>query len=109
MAMQSALSRYGHFIIGFTVGVLICFSIGAHYLRAQSSATPVKANPIAALPIPSGLLEEEKNTIQLFQQAAASVVYITNKTRRTDLFTLNVMEIPQGSGSGFLWDNKGHV
>lgn len=28
---------------------------------------------------------------------------------RRDVFTLDVMSVPQGSGSGFIWDNKGHV
>ncbi|KAL8240748.1 hypothetical protein R6Q59_014103 [Mikania micrantha] len=26
-----------------------------------------------------------------------------------DAFTLDVLEVPQGSGSGFVWDKKGHV
>lgn len=25
------------------------------------------------------------------------------------MFTLDVMSVPQGSGSGFIWDKKGHV
>lgn len=28
---------------------------------------------------------------------------------RRDVFTLDVMSVPQGSGSGFIWDKKGHV
>lgn len=29
--------------------------------------------------------------------------------RRRDAFTLDFMEIPQGAGSGFIWDGAGHV
>lgn len=28
---------------------------------------------------------------------------------RQDAFTLDVFEVPQGSGSGFVWDKDGHV
>lgn len=28
---------------------------------------------------------------------------------RQDAFTLDVLEVPQGSGSGFVWDKQGHV
>jgi S1-C subfamily serine protease len=28
---------------------------------------------------------------------------------RQDAFTLDVLEVPQGSGSGFVWDKSGHV
>ena len=28
---------------------------------------------------------------------------------RQDAFTLNVLEVPQGSGSGFVWDKSGHI
>ena len=37
------------------------------------------------------------------------VVFITTLRQRFDLRTRNVMEIPAGSGSGFIWDNAGHV
>ena len=25
------------------------------------------------------------------------------------MFTLDVLEVPQGSGSGFVWDRDGHI
>lgn len=28
---------------------------------------------------------------------------------RQDAFTLDVLEVPQGSGSGFVWDKDGHI
>jgi S1-C subfamily serine protease len=28
---------------------------------------------------------------------------------RQDAFTLDVLEVPQGSGSGFVWDKIGHI
>ncbi|KAI4981436.1 hypothetical protein ZWY2020_021928 [Hordeum vulgare] len=38
-----------------------------------------------------------------------SVVYITNLVVRQDAFTLDVLEVLQGSGSGFVWDKLGHI
>ncbi len=55
------------------------------------------------------LHEDEKATIALFEQAAPSVVYITTLVHQRDLFTLNVLEIPKGTGSGFIWDTKGYI
>jgi S1-C subfamily serine protease len=55
------------------------------------------------------LAADEAATISLFRAASPAVAYITSVAVRRDLFTLNVFEIPQGSGSGFLWDATGHV
>ncbi len=55
------------------------------------------------------LSKEELNTIAMFEKAAKSVVYITNKGLRRDFWSFNTFEVPQGSGSGFIWDKKGHI
>jgi S1-C subfamily serine protease len=60
-------------------------------------------------PIPGGLSEEEKRDISIFRRASRSVAFITSIALRRDLFTFDVMRIPQGAGSGFLWDDEGHV
>jgi len=51
----------------------------------------------------------ERANIEVFERISPSVTYITNKRLQRDYFSFNVMEVPQGTGSGFLWDNKGHV
>ena len=63
----------------------------------------------AERPIPDGLLEDERNTIEVFRRVSDSVVFITNVALRRDFFTRNVFEVPRGSGSGFVWDERGHV
>ncbi|HMB70424.1 MAG TPA: trypsin-like peptidase domain-containing protein, partial [bacterium] len=55
------------------------------------------------------LAADEVATIDLFRSASPSVVYITNVGLRRDFFTRNVTEIPQGTGSGFVWDREGNV
>ncbi|MDA8165830.1 MAG: trypsin-like peptidase domain-containing protein [Desulfobacteraceae bacterium] len=55
------------------------------------------------------LAADEKSVIELFQRVSPSVVYITNVELRRDLFSLNVYEIPQGTGSGYIWDRQGRI
>ncbi|MBR9919651.1 MAG: trypsin-like serine protease [Bacteroidetes bacterium] len=59
--------------------------------------------------LPSGLTEEERSTIQLFEASSESVAFINTTNLRRDYFNRNVMETPRGSGSGFVWDMDGHV
>jgi S1-C subfamily serine protease len=55
------------------------------------------------------LAADEQSTIELFKAASPSVVYITTLNRGLDLRTRNVTEIPAGTGSGYVWDNAGHI
>lgn len=52
---------------------------------------------------------DERNTIEVFQASSPSVVYITSIELRRSLFSLNVYEIPKGTGSGFIWDKEGRI
>ena len=62
--------------------------------------------PIAAR---GELAGDEQVTIQIFERASPSVVFITTRQRVRDLWTRNVFSVPRGTGSGFVWDNLGHV
>lgn len=54
--------------------------------------------------------DDEENNIEVFKQASPSVVYITNsRLVRRSYYSLNPQEIPQGSGSGFIWSQDGYV
>ena len=55
------------------------------------------------------LAEDEKNTIAVFEEISPSVVYITSIEVRRSIFSLNVYEIPKGTGSGFVWDKEGRI
>lgn len=55
------------------------------------------------------LLEYERNTIEVYKKSAASVVYIRSTTNIYNHSTLNHLDIPNGSGSGFVWDKNGHI
>jgi len=53
--------------------------------------------------------EDEANSTEIFRKASTSVVFVTNSALRRDFFSLNIQEIPQGAGSGFIWDTSGLV
>ena len=55
------------------------------------------------------LAEDEQTTINIFEQASPSVVFISTRQRVRNYWTRNVFSIPKGSGSGFVWDDLGHV
>jgi S1-C subfamily serine protease len=55
------------------------------------------------------LASDEKSTIELFEKAKDSVVFITTKAQVRDFWTRNVFTVPRGTGSGFIWDDTGHV
>jgi len=73
--------------------------------RTAAPATPAPSD--AALPADLGA--DERATIAVFEAASDSVVFITTSTLRRDYWSLNLFEVPQGSGSGFVWDGRGYV
>jgi S1-C subfamily serine protease len=100
---------------GFTPGffrflLLVAVAIGAFLLWQR--LRPLQYDPSAqprAVTARGDLASDETATIELFRTASPSVVYITNVGLRRDFFTRNVTEIPQGTGSGFVWDRDGNV
>lgn len=53
-------------------------------------------------------IEDERNTIAVFRAAAPSTVFVT-QTRVVVDFLGEAQEVAAGSGSGFVWDDAGHV
>jgi len=51
--------------------------------------------------------EDESNTTEIFRKASPAVVYVTNTALGRSLFSLDVLEIPRGTGTGFVWDRNG--
>jgi len=54
------------------------------------------------------LAEDEKSTIAIFRSSSPTVVHITSLALRRD-FSMNAFSIPEGTGSGFIWDDAGHI
>jgi S1-C subfamily serine protease len=55
------------------------------------------------------LAADEQATIELFEKSRDSVVFITTAQVVRDAWTRNVFLVPRGTGSGFIWDDAGHV
>lgn len=67
--------------------------------------------PVAARPVEArgDLAADEQSTIELFERSRNSVVYISTRRQVRDFWTRNVFSVPRGTGSGFIWDDQGHV
>ena len=73
--------------------------------RRSSGATP-SPRLISAR---GDLAADETSTIALFEAAQGSVVSVSTAARRVDPFSRNAYDVPLGTGSGFVWDELGHV
>jgi S1-C subfamily serine protease len=57
----------------------------------------------------SMLLENERNSISVFQNVADSVVNVSNMKKTRSIFDMGANEVEAGMGSGFVWDKNGYV
>ena len=69
---------------------------------------PVRSVPRAITPA-GDLAADEKATIELFERSKGSVVFITTTQLVRDFWSRNLFSVPRGAGSGFVWDNDGHI
>ncbi|MET0410535.1 MAG: trypsin-like peptidase domain-containing protein [Polyangiaceae bacterium] len=112
-------------LLAGTLGILSvrCDSLkglGSNTSQAQPSAAPSSApSPPPTLPPPASstvvpltaqsMTEDERNSISVFESAAKATVFVTNKRRVVDFQNRRTVDVPAGSGSGFIWDTDGHV
>jgi len=99
----SALSRWlPYLVIALSLLLVLQAWVPRMVEWGSGSAAPRPVTPRG------DLAEDEKSTIKLFQEASRSVVFVTTSQVGRDYF-FNVLEVPRGSGSGFVWDEQGHV
>jgi S1-C subfamily serine protease len=69
--------------------------------------------PTDAAPRPitprGALTAEERSNIEVFEAWKGSVVFIATSSRVMDFWTRDVQSVPSGTGSGFIWDDQGHI
>lgn len=73
------------------------------FIEKNTIADQLKSSPLDILK------QNEKAIVTLFQEASPSVVFITTSVYQRDYWSRNVYEIPRGTGSGFIWDDDGHI
>jgi S1-C subfamily serine protease len=58
---------------------------------------------------PTMMLENERNSINVFQNAVDSVVNVSNMRKARTIFNMDVTEVEAGTGSGFVWNKDGFI
>jgi S1-C subfamily serine protease len=93
-----------------SLGIIACTLAISFYLWGGRLWQPLGADAAPRAITPRGdLAEIEKTTIKIYNEAKPSVVHITTLSVRRDRWNLNVQQVPEGTGSGFVWDKDGHV
>jgi S1-C subfamily serine protease len=106
--LASSFLLAGGFIVGQLAPRVLPSAFPAARAGAGAGRTPRVVLPTPA-PIPPGLEPAERRDIEVFRNASASVAFITSVALRRDFFSMDVLQIPQGSGSGIVWDRQGHI
>ncbi len=70
-----------------------------------ASPTTVEVAPPSA----GARTEDERNTTSVFRAAAPATVFVTQSQVVFDRFSMRAAEVPAGTGTGFIWDDAGHV
>ncbi len=105
---DSHMTKILAILLLIVAGALVFTVIQQRRTQPQFTSMSIEPRPIAQRP-DDKLGADEKATIDVFKQFSRSVVHITSIESRRDRMTLNVTEIPQGTGSGFIWDQDGHI
>lgn len=95
-------------LIGLTAAAALLMVLW-HLLPALTLLSGGESASPRAITPRGDLAADEKSTIEIFEKSKASVVFITTQEQVVDAWTRNVMSVPRGSGSGFIWDDAGHV
>jgi 2-alkenal reductase len=95
------------FMTALVIGATSLLATSIHAQRERAAAErPIEPRPVS----PRGaLLDHERALIALFDRAAPSVAYITTETQVARGFFGEQIGVEQGAGSGFVWDNQGHI
>lgn len=96
---------YFSILLSFSFACLIVFSLVGSNNQAAHAAAPA----LVDISKRQDLTPEEKGTIAIFRHNNPSVVYISTVQRVVNLWTRDIREVPNGTGTGFLWDRYGHI
>lgn len=107
---------------GFFLGTKMTIDDASGYIPEEHAEHPDKSRPdntdslrvhnikgTSEAAMDNRLNQNELKVINLFEEAAPSVVFITTSSFAQSYWTFDVTEIPKGSGTGFMWDEEGHI
>jgi S1-C subfamily serine protease len=97
--------------MAFALLVLFALVAGGAYLWRYWQGNPDNSEAYGQLhPVAqsNGLYLDEKHNIEIYNDTKASVVHVTSlgPARVSDF---DVQNVPEGTGSGFVWDDGGHI
>ena len=77
--------------------------VAPQWVQSRAEAAPRAVTPRGPL------AADEQAHIDIFRRNSPSVVHITSLGVQRDLFSINVQQVPRGTGTGFVWDERGHI
>ena len=86
-----------------TGAALLAFLVAPALVESRTDAVPRAVTPRGAL------AADEQANIDIFKKTSPSVVHITSLAAQRDMFSTRVQQVPSGTGTGFVWDNAGHI
>jgi len=97
---RSIAGRAGPWLV--SIGVALA-ALGSCHVQSTTEASPRQVAPRGPLK------PDEENNVTVFKTASPSVVNITTLAVARDMYSLNVQQVPRGTGTGFVWDDRGYI
>ena len=89
------------------IGLLVWWFWPAHGPAASGLDAQIQLRPVVAR---GSLAQVEQMNIDIYEHVSPCVVQVTSLAQRgSGLFGLDVQQVPEGVGSGFIWDTQGHI
>ena len=110
--LASYRSRPQYGAAGTTLLVLILIGVALWWFKPWQAFIHDQPRPEAvprAVAARGTLAEDEQNNITVFKSVSPSVVNITTLESQRGFFSMDVTQVPRGTGSGFMWDDNGNV
>jgi len=97
-------------LLSLAIALLPWAAFGAEWSKPLGgSYDGPEGRPRPVTPPSAELGPDERATMAVFERATKSVVFIANTAIQRDFWSFDMMEVPQGSGSGFVWNKQGHI
>jgi S1-C subfamily serine protease len=98
-------------MLGLLTALVACTASKGQPDSGPNAVSPADAATRSGTPVAVGEKCEdyEQNNIQVFRSMAPATVFVTQKRRVQDYWSMRTSEVESGTGSGFVWDDKGHI
>ncbi len=97
----------GALIVFLLLTCLACLGLLVWLWWPSGSGLNPNAQP-RPVTVRGSLSELEQANIKIYKESSPCLVYVTNLTEQSNLFGLSDVQ-PKGVGSGFVWDQHGHI